>query len=354
MVRSMFWAGTPRPTDRAPCGSRSMSRTLRPYSTSAAPRLMVDVVLPTPPFWLHIAMTCAGPCSVIGLASGSLPCRALAGSDRRAAAPISGSVSCGRATAELAASARVAMFSDASTTCPIPVVRRVRSAVLPARVIPTVGTAAAIPEEARRRRSVTWRRMPTGALVEPKRLAEPTEEPCGSLSSQGPGMAAGVDLAQSVDGDQRVHLGRRHRRVPEQFLHDADVGAAVEQVRGEGVPQGVRRHLRRQPCALRRRPQDGPRALPGQRPATDVEEQRAAAHPTPTGRPQRRPGADQVVLDRLERVRADGDDALLAALAGQPDGGLPPVEIVDGQPDRLGDARPGAVEQLEQRAVAQS
>src|SRR4051794_762464 len=244
MVRSMFWAGTPRPTDRAPCGSRSMSRTLRPYSTSAAPRLMVDVVLPTPPFWLHIAMTCAGPCSVIGLASGSLPCRALAGSDRRAAAPISGSVSCGRATAELAASARVAIFSVASTTCPIRG-RRVRSAVLPARVIPTVGRLDAVPKEARRVCRGRGEGCQGVDRVEPKVLAEPTETTCGPLSPQCPGVAAGVDLAEPVHGHQRVDLRGRHRRVPEQFLHDADVGPAVEQVGGERVPQRVRRHLRR-------------------------------------------------------------------------------------------------------------
>src|SRR3954449_11607625 len=57
---------TPSPTDSAPCGSKSTSSTRRPYSASAAPRLMVDVVLPTPPFWLHIAMIFAGPCSVSG------------------------------------------------------------------------------------------------------------------------------------------------------------------------------------------------------------------------------------------------------------------------------------------------
>src|SRR5579875_47718 len=31
---------------------------------------MTDVVLPTPPFWLHIATTFAGPCEVRGLGSG--------------------------------------------------------------------------------------------------------------------------------------------------------------------------------------------------------------------------------------------------------------------------------------------
>ena len=47
-------AAMPSPADSAPCGSRSTSSTRRPYSASAAPRLMVDVVLPTPPFWLHM------------------------------------------------------------------------------------------------------------------------------------------------------------------------------------------------------------------------------------------------------------------------------------------------------------
>ena len=44
---------------------------------------------------------------------------------------------------------------------------------------------------------------------------------------------------------------------------------------------------------------------------------------------------------------------LLAALAGQPHGRLAAVEVVDGETDGLGDAGPGAVQQLQQRAVAQ-
>src|ERR671916_546656 len=68
----MFCAGIPRPTESAPWGSRSMSSTRRPYSVSAAPRLMVDVVLPTPPFWLHSATTRAGPCDFSGCGSGTI------------------------------------------------------------------------------------------------------------------------------------------------------------------------------------------------------------------------------------------------------------------------------------------
>src|SRR6478735_5394986 len=39
-----------------PCGSRSTSRILRRVSASAAARLTAVVVLPTPPFWLVMAM----------------------------------------------------------------------------------------------------------------------------------------------------------------------------------------------------------------------------------------------------------------------------------------------------------
>src|SRR5690606_7348384 len=61
----------PRPTESAPCGSKSTSSTLRPHSTRAAPRLMVVVVFPTPPFWLTMATTRAGPWTSRGTGSGN-------------------------------------------------------------------------------------------------------------------------------------------------------------------------------------------------------------------------------------------------------------------------------------------
>src|SRR4051812_4281569 len=70
MLRSRLCGFTPRPTEQAPCGSKSTSSTRRPYSARAAPRLIVVVVLPTPPFWLHIAMIRAGPCRCTGAGSG--------------------------------------------------------------------------------------------------------------------------------------------------------------------------------------------------------------------------------------------------------------------------------------------
>ena len=70
MVTSSSFARTPRPTEAAPWGSKSTSRTRRPSSARAAPRLIVVVVLPTPPFWLHMAMMRAGPWEVQGLGVG--------------------------------------------------------------------------------------------------------------------------------------------------------------------------------------------------------------------------------------------------------------------------------------------
>src|SRR5439155_12907871 len=48
--------GRPRPVLALPCGSRSTTRTRRPVAAKAVARLPAVVVLPTPPFWLAIAM----------------------------------------------------------------------------------------------------------------------------------------------------------------------------------------------------------------------------------------------------------------------------------------------------------
>ena len=52
-----------------------------------------------------------------------------------------------------------------------------------------------------------------------------------------------VDLPQVLPVDVRVDLRRRNVGVAEHFLHRAEVGAALEQVRRERVPQRVRRHV---------------------------------------------------------------------------------------------------------------
>src|SRR5215217_3195357 len=59
-------------------------------------------------------------------------------------------------------------------------------------------------------------------------------------------MRAVVDLAEAAGVDVAVYLGRRERAVPEQLLDRPQVGAALEQVRRERVPQTVR--MRQQPA----------------------------------------------------------------------------------------------------------
>ena len=108
----------------------------------------------------------------------------------------------------------------------------------------------------------------------------------------------------------------------------------------------------RRPARSAAAAQDRPGALPGQRAAADVEEQRPrdAARPPAASAGRARTRYSSTAP---QRVAADRDDPLLAALAGQPHRRPAAVEVVDGQPDRLGDARAGAVQQLQQRAVAQ-
>src|ERR1700752_706939 len=60
MLAATSSAAMPRPEVAFAWGSQSTSRTRWPRSGRAAPRLMVVVVLPTPPFWLATAMILVG------------------------------------------------------------------------------------------------------------------------------------------------------------------------------------------------------------------------------------------------------------------------------------------------------
>ena len=72
------------------------------------------------------------------------------------------------------------------------------------------------------------------AIIVPARPIRP------DLSS-GAGVRLLVHLLQPLDAGMRVYLGRGDRRVAEQLLHRAQIGAGVQQVSCEGVPQRVRR-----------------------------------------------------------------------------------------------------------------
>ena len=64
--------------------------------------------------------------------------------------------------------------------------------------------------------------------------------------------------------------------------------------------------------------------------------------------------AGEVAPDRLGRLSSDRDDPLLVPLAEHPHGALVEVDTVLLQADGFGDPEPGAVEQLDESAVAES
>src|SRR5882757_4565140 len=63
-----------------------------------------------------------------------------------------------------------------------------------------------------------------------------------ALSDLRPRMRRPVDGAEAGGIDVGVALGSRQARVSEQFLDGAQVAARTEQMGGEGMAQGVRRH----------------------------------------------------------------------------------------------------------------
>src|SRR3954451_14788331 len=209
MLRSRVCGLTHRPTEQAPCGSKSTSRTLRPYSARAAPRLIVVVVLPTPPFWLARAMMRAGPCRSVGIGSGIGRRIVYAvGSAGPRSAPRSMELCCSR-RAEVQASARSPF--PAMSLAPFRLAAFARVYV---RFPPRAGAAAA--------RLYATRTARPGSAI--RRVA-----PTDAYPSTSARVCGRVHLPEPVHGDQRVHLRRGDRGVPEQFLHDPHVGAAVEQ-----------------------------------------------------------------------------------------------------------------------------
>ncbi len=84
-----------------------------------------------------------------------------------------------------------------------------------------------------------WRRRLSPGFGVPWR-AKPRYVASFRAALGGSRMGSGPHLAQGVHGDQRVDLRGGHRGVTQQLLHHPHVGPALQQVRGEAVPQHVR------------------------------------------------------------------------------------------------------------------
>ena len=149
-------------------------------------------------------------------------------------------------------------------------------------------------------------------------------------------MRAVVDAPKAARVDVAVDLRRRERRVPEQLLDDAEVGAALEEVRRERVPQAVR---------VAEEAAHGARVEPA---SADREEEgvvRAAR--------ERRAARLQVARDVERGLLAQRHDAFLAALSSYVYELAVEIDVSEVEPDRLGASQPGRVEELEERAVAE-
>src|SRR5258705_9938681 len=128
-----------------------------------------------------------------------------------------------------------------------------------------------------------------------------------------PGMKTVVHRPHPLLQHVGVNLRRREIGVAEHHLDGAEVGAALEQVRRERMPQHVRAERRGDAGAAPVRLQDLPEA--------DARQPRPAAprvHEEPRTRAlaeQRRPAVAQVAPDPRRRLVAHRHDSLLGALA---------------------------------------
>jgi hypothetical protein len=159
-----------------------------------------------------------------------------------------------------------------------------------------------------------------------------------------------VRLAPASIRNMGVELRRAEVGVAEHLLDAAEVGAALQQVRGERVAEEVRVDpLGVEPGLRRQAPEDEERAGPCERSALGVEEELG-----PVAAVEVRPPAAEVAAQRLDRLAAERDDALLVPLPHATDRATLEVDAAPLEADRLADAQARAVQELDERAVAQA
>src|SRR2546423_13306976 len=162
-------------------------------------------------------------------------------------------------------------------------------------------------------------------------------------------MCLEIQLAPPAIGYVRVELRRGEVRVPEHLLDAPQVGSALEQVRCEGVAKEVRVDPLGLEPGLRSKPaQDQERACPREGAAAGVQEEVGPVAAVEGG-----PPARQIAAYSLRGAPADRDDPLLAALADAADESSVEVDGALLEPHRLADPEARAVQELDERAVAE-
>src|SRR5213593_5180778 len=134
--------------------------------------------------------------------------------------------------------------------------------------------------------------------------------PAGRATSR-PRMVPPVHLPQPARRHVRVDLRGPDVRVPEQRLHDAEVGAPGEEMRRERVAQRMRRDAAAEAGGERTTAHELPHRLARERPPAGAEEEERARAPAQ----QARPLLLDVRRERRTRVASERYHALFPALA---------------------------------------
>ena len=124
-----------------------------------------------------------------------------------------------------------------------------------------------------------------------------------------------VQLAAAAIGYVRVELRGREIGMAEHFLNTSQVGAALEEVCREGMPEKVGVNPPRlEPGPLGEPTEDQEGACPGEGAAARVEEELGSV---PTV--EERPAVGEVPAERFRAAAPDRDDALLCAFSDAAD-----------------------------------
>src|SRR5688500_6186962 len=145
-------------------------------------------------------------------------------------------------------------------------------------------------------------------------------------ATSGSGVGEVIDLPQALGVDVAIDLRGRERGVAEELLDRAQVGAALEQVRGEGVPQ---------PVGVGEHPANRARVEP---PAADGEEEGVLGAAR-----EARADVAQVEPEQERRLFAERHSALLASLPADEDEFLLEVHVGEVEADCLRAPQPGGV-----------
>src|SRR5208282_4635520 len=158
-----------------------------------------------------------------------------------------------------------------------------------------------------------------------------------------------------------VNLRGRDVAVAEHLLHGAQIGAALEQMRGEAMPQGMRADPSEARLAAGPSFERLEKPLPGHRAAEPRDENRGYATRdfffaalSVAGPVEDLVAPLEVSLKRANRGATHRHHPLLAALAEHDDRAGREIHLVHLQADQLRNAQPASVSHFEHRAIAHS